>query len=226
MLWHTRNKLLQGMTEAQAIELLYALAQYDASVHPSSAAQRSTDPAAAGAITDGRHNGRDIVPGNSDCVQPGALRGAGLPPGTWMTVLLKHAVGEDASCAFHTYRPALSSETCATSLGKAPCAAPPDMAPGTTDMSKLTAGQVARLLVALVRLHPQPGAWLRMLTAQLDSRSAVLSKAEHAAVRNAWSHLVQPQQRQRKLDLVVQALTPMDTELLGSMKSPSLMPGN
>lgn len=60
-------------------------------------------------------------------------------------------------------------------------------------MAELTPGDVARLLAAVVRLRRDGdalgGQWLRALSLQLETRSALLSKADHGLVREAWSEM-------------------------------------
>jgi hypothetical protein len=54
----------------------------------------------------------------------------------------------------------------------------------------MTAGDVARLLCALVRLRCDvSGSWLQRLALLVETRSALFSVADHALIRRAWLQL-------------------------------------
>ncbi len=59
------------------------------------------------------------------------------------------------------------------------------------DLSVLTPQDVAHLLVAMARLGTAASqrGLITTLSVQLEARSALLSKAEHALIRQAWSEL-------------------------------------
>lgn len=58
------------------------------------------------------------------------------------------------------------------------------------DLPSLSSSDVAQLLVAMVRLRQDPGAsWMTAISMQLETKCALLSKAEHQQIRKAWSQL-------------------------------------
>lgn len=68
------------------------------------------------------------------------------------------------------------------------------------DLSSLPPRQVAELLAAVVRLGHDPGGpWVAGMLAQLEARSALFDRMDHAMLRSAWAELSSARARHKAM---------------------------
>jgi hypothetical protein len=122
---------------------------------------------------------------------PTALAHVCPAAGCWHDTVMRYTVPTD----FLHLQPERLTASCHCCLMVPSCCSTPVCA---ADLSSIPPRQVAELLAALVRLGHDPGGpWVAGLLAQLEARSALFDKMDHAMLRGAWAELSSARARHR-----------------------------